>query len=101
MASGNSKNISDKFLDKHVYELTVSNFDDNLNKLISSLEDVATCYKGKGAGKIIVETEHDTDLRSKISKTIIQNGYELIEFKEIHPSLEEAFIRLTGEGKKQ
>jgi len=101
VASGDSKNISDKFLDRHIYEITVSNFDDKLKTLISSLEDVATCYAGNEIGKIVVETKHDSDLRSKISKIVIQNGYELFEFKEIQSSLEDAFIRLTGDGEKQ
>ena len=43
----------------------------------------------------MVQVEQNLDLRSIISKTIINNGWELLKLQNVDMSLEEIFLKLT------
>ena len=43
----------------------------------------------------MVQVEQNLDLRSTISKTIINNGWELLKLQNVDMSLEEIFLKLT------
>jgi len=48
-------------------------------------------------GAYIVETELGRDVRSDLARTIIENGWNLLELKSLTVSLEEVFLHLTTE----
>lgn len=100
IASGNSKSFVTRLQERHAYELTASVCDDKLKNIINGIEDVQTCYMKKEDNVLVIETKNKIDIRNKISNSVFQNGYELLELKEIHPSLEDIFINLV-EDKKQ
>lgn len=96
VASEDSKSISSKYMNKNVYEVSTDPIDDNVVKIISGLEEVESCYIK--TGKIFVESKNFADLRSKISKAVVNGGYGLLELKEVQLSLEDIFIDLTNTG---
>jgi ABC-2 type transport system ATP-binding protein len=51
--------------------------------------------EGDEACSFIVETELKKDIRSKIARKIVDNGYDLLELRTIGMSLEDVFLQLT------
>jgi len=50
---------------------------------------------GDEAYSFSVETELKKDVRSKIARKIVENGYDLLELRTLTMSLEEVFLQLT------
>jgi ABC-2 type transport system ATP-binding protein len=44
-----------------------------------------------------VETERDHDLRRDLARTIVSNGWGLLELRSMQMSLEDVFLHLTTE----
>lgn len=84
-------------------KVVVSGEADNLRGALESIEGVSkveieTIEHGGGTGAL-VESELGLDLRSKIAKTVISDGFELLELRAIKLSLEDIFMQLTTEEK--
>ena len=50
---------------------------------------------GDEAYSFSVETELKKDVRSRIAKKVVENGYDLLELRTLSMSLEEVFLQLT------
>lgn len=50
---------------------------------------------GDEAYSFSVETELKKDVRSKIARKVVENGYDLLELRTLSMSLEEVFLQLT------
>jgi len=50
---------------------------------------------GDEAYSFSVETELKKDVRSRIAKKVVENGYDLLELRALSMSLEEVFLQLT------
>ena len=50
---------------------------------------------GDEACSFSVETELKKDVRSRIAKKVVENGYDLLELRALSMSLEEVFLQLT------
>ncbi|PYV45459.1 MAG: ABC transporter [Acidobacteria bacterium] len=50
---------------------------------------------GDEAFSFSVETELKKDIRSRIAKKVVENGYDLLELRTLSMSLEEVFLQLT------
>jgi ABC-2 type transport system ATP-binding protein len=55
----------------------------------------STRLEGDGAFAFSVETELKKDIRSKIARKVVENGYDLLELRAMTMSLEEVFLQLT------
>ena len=44
-----------------------------------------------------VQSSHGVDLRSELARTIVSNGWELLELTSVRMSLEDIFLQLTTE----
>lgn len=51
--------------------------------------------EGDEACSFIVETELKKDIRGKIARKIVENGYDLLELRTVGMSLEDVFLQLT------
>ena len=50
---------------------------------------------GSEAYSFSVETELKTDVRGRLARKIVENGYDLLEMRTMSMSLEEVFLQLT------
>ena len=66
---------------------------ENINgvEFVKVLENTSS----KNIYSYMIQVEQDLDLRSTISKTIINNGWELLKLQDVDMSLEEIFLKLT------
>ena len=66
---------------------------------IKEIEGVLRVDSNKIAGdeafSFSVETELKKDIRSRIAKKVVENGYDLLELRTLSMSLEEVFLQLT------
>ncbi|UCB45714.1 MAG: ATP-binding cassette domain-containing protein [Spirochaetota bacterium] len=95
VAVDTTENLGKSFVRTHQVELVVKGpskeIKNNLKKIdgIGKVDNVGERYT--------VEMEKDKDLRSKIAKQVVQNGFELLELKSRSMSLEDVFIKLVTE----
>ncbi len=78
-----------------LYEINVKEIDDNLIDLLQGIPGVLTVDNNNSILKI--KTEKDDNIRSEISKVIVNNDYSLLGIKEIEMTLEEIFSSLVQE----
>jgi ABC-2 type transport system ATP-binding protein len=52
-----------------------------------------------GEGAFIVESDLGRDIREELSRTVVENGWGLLEMKPLVLSLEEVFLQLTTQEK--
>ncbi len=64
---------------------------------IKNIVSVETVKVEKGSAEFIVEQLPDTDIRGDITKTLAQNNLTIASLRSATLSLEEMFIKLTGE----
>ena len=66
---------------------------ENINgvEFVKVLENTSS----KNIYSYMIQVEQGLDLRSTISKTIINNGWELLKLQDVDMSLEEIFLKLT------
>ena len=95
VAVDTTENLGKSFDRTHQVELVVKGpskeIKNNLKKIngIGKVDNVGERYT--------VEMEKDKDLRSKIAKQVVRNGFELLELKSRSMSLEDVFIKLVTE----
>ncbi len=58
---------------------------------------VTTIEQSNSVTTLDVETEHDHDLRRDLARTIVANGWGLLELRSMQISLEDVFLHLTTE----
>ena len=64
---------------------------------IENIVSVDVLKAEKGSAEFIVEQMPDTDVRGDITKVMAQNNFVIASLRSATPSLEEMFIKLTGE----
>jgi ABC-2 type transport system ATP-binding protein len=62
---------------------------------IPGVTRVAAADQRSGAGAFEVESEHGRDVRREIARTVVTNGWGLLELRPMRMSLEEIFLQLT------
>jgi len=80
---------------KRVY-LHVEGDGDGLDKLISGIKGVGR-ISAMQEGALEIETSPGIDVRPEIARTVVGEGYNLLELKSVDLSLEDIFIQLTRE----
>lgn len=75
---------------------------DDLPKIIGKVKGVQN-VSAKPDGAIEFEFAPGKDVRPEVAKTVIKEGYDLLELRPVGMSLEEIFLELTGEdvGRKE
>lgn len=94
-AIDNHQNLSSHVNVKDRYEVTVKNINDKIFDQIKSVHHVISVEKGQDNNTILVNVEKGHDNRSDIIKSLVFNHYDVLEFKSIHLSLEDVFLKLT------
>jgi ABC-2 type transport system ATP-binding protein len=64
-------------------------------KAIPGVTRAAAADQRGAPGSIEVESEHGTDVRREIARTIVTRGWGLLELRPMRMSLEEIFLQLT------
>jgi ABC-2 type transport system ATP-binding protein len=65
-------------------------------KLLAKLPGVADVTIG-GQGELEILTHSDTDQRAAIARSLVEGGFDLLEFRSVGYSLEDIFLKLTRE----
>ena len=68
---------------------------DKIKEIEGILKIDSQRLEGDEACSFIVETELKKDIRAKIAKKIVENGYDLLELRTVGMSLEDVFLQLT------
>ncbi len=68
---------------------------------ISGIKNVELVNADDSVNELILTLEKDKDMRNEIAKTVINSNFELLELSKVTMSLEEVFIKLTGEQSKE
>jgi ABC-2 type transport system ATP-binding protein len=91
-------NLSRYLNGNNSYEMTLSNFDERIIPLIKSFDGVLNVGLVPGKNNsIYIDAEASMDIRAKLIKSMINNNYDVLEFKNKDVSLEEVFLKLTTE----
>jgi ABC-2 type transport system ATP-binding protein len=77
--------------------LRVSGPDDALTQAIGRIPGVAKVTLDPG-GELRVETSPGHDVRAQLARTVVEQGYDLLELRAAGVSLESVFLELTKEG---
>ncbi|MBP5252044.1 MAG: ABC transporter ATP-binding protein [Treponema sp.] len=83
--------------------VVVSNADENsVREKLSAVQGVASCEITKEENRIFanLSISSDAEIRPVISRTVIQNGWDLYEITQSRNSLEDVFRNLTGGGEQ-
>ncbi|HLG21817.1 MAG TPA: ATP-binding cassette domain-containing protein [Candidatus Manganitrophaceae bacterium] len=67
---------------------------------IGGVSQVLPQPASEGEGAFIVESDLGRDIREDLSKTVVENGWGLLEMKPLTMSLEEVFLQLTTQEKE-
>ena len=69
---------------------------------LSAVQGVASCEITKEENRIFanLSISSDAEIRPVISRTVIQNGWDLYEITQSRNSLEDVFRNLTGGGEQ-
>jgi ABC-2 type transport system ATP-binding protein len=78
--------------------LRVGGSDGPLTAAICRLQGVAKVHPGPGDGEFRVETGPGQDVRARLARLIVEEGYDLLEMRPASVSLEAVFLQLTKEG---
>ena len=76
----------------------VSGADGALAQAIGRIPGVAKVTQDPGAGELRVETSPGHDVRAQLARTVVEQGYDLLELRPAGLSLESVFLQLTKEG---
>lgn len=69
----------------------------DVSRVLKKLEDIDNVTQERDT-IIITPTTHDVDPRPDIAQAIVQNGWELIELRQLAMNLEEIFLEVTRQG---
>jgi len=73
---------------------------DDLPKLIGRIKGIES-VESKSDGTIEFEFAPGKDIRPEVAKTVVKEGYDLLEMRPVGMSLEEIFLELTGSEPKR
>lgn len=77
--------------------LTVRGPREDIIKALADLPGVISVEAGAGEDEFLVELEKDRDVRAELSRTVVRQGWELLELRSRELSLEEIFVQLVTE----
>jgi len=75
--------------------LRVAGDADGLKKLLESVPGVNRVYQGDRHDSLEFETAPGQDARPEVARTLVSQGYDLLEMRPVGMSLEEIFLKLT------
>jgi ABC-2 type transport system ATP-binding protein len=62
---------------------------------LASIPGVSRVVAADGGGSFEIESEHGTDIRRELARTVVNNGWGLLELRPMRMSLEEIFLQVT------
>jgi gliding motility-associated transport system ATP-binding protein len=62
---------------------------------LASIPGVTRVVASDGGGTFEVESEHGTDIRRELARTVVTRGWGLLELRPMRMSLEEIFLQVT------
>lgn len=75
--------------------LRVAGDADGLKTLVESIPGVNRVYQGVEHDSLEFETAPGQDARPEVARTLVSQGYDLLEMRPVGMSLEEIFLKLT------
>lgn len=98
VAVDHQANLSKYFSGNNSYEMTLSKLDDKIISFIKGFDGVLNVQVAPNKkNSISIDTQADRDVRSQIVKMMVDNHYEILEFKNKDVTLEDVFLKLTTE----
>jgi len=98
VAEDTPENLTAKLKGSERLFLHVEGPAEEMEKTIKALDGVTKISREKGdrqRSTFIIESRLGMDVRKNLARTIVENGWGLLELKPIGMSLEEVFLRLT------
>jgi ABC-2 type transport system ATP-binding protein len=77
--------------------LTIRGPREDIIKALAEHPGVISAEAGAGENEFLVELEKDRDVRAELSRTVVRQGWELLELRSRELSLEEIFVQLVTE----
>ena len=97
------KELSTKLRKSDKISITVREASNSVEEKLRSLNQVIAVIREQAPNDktFILETELDTDIREEAARFVVENGWGLLEMKNVSMSLEDVFIKLTQEDSPQ
>lgn len=102
VASDSTENLEKMTLGSNTLELTVKGKKENLEIMLSKLEEIKTLEWNEETDeqvKLTIKTEETVDIREKLFYQMAENKMPILEMKSTKISLEDIFLELTEESK--
>ncbi len=64
---------------------------------MAGVRNIEIVKNDSDVNELIVELDRDQDMRNEIAKKVVNSNFELLELSRVTMSLEDVFIKLTGE----
>lgn len=101
IAVDHQANLAKYFSGNNSYEMTLSKLDDKIINFIKGFNGVLNVQVAPNKkNSVSIDTQADRDVRSQIVKIMVDNHYEILEFKNKDVTLEDVFLKLTTEEAK-
>ena len=103
IADSPTEKLREQYGSSSKISVVVSNADENsVKEKLSAVQGVASCEITKEENRIFanLSISSDAEIRPVISRTVIQNGWDLYEITQSRNSLEDVFRNLTGGGEQ-
>lgn len=104
-ADGTPEELSRSLSGQNKLILRVEGPEQEVQSVLSAVPGVGRAVslgeKEPGCFDFEVEAKDGTDLRREICKSVFEHGWLLLEMRSSAPSLEEVFLRLTGDGAEE
>lgn len=100
-ASGSIAELEEKYNDCQRLRLVIKGSSSGIEKLLSGVDSIDTFNVLEETSNhclIDIKAKLMTDIREEISRLCTDNGYTILELSVNHISLEEVYLKLTGEG---
>ncbi|MBA7699074.1 putative ABC transporter ATP-binding protein YxlF [subsurface metagenome] len=90
-----TENIGKRFAESHQIEMLVQGSQDKIIEKLSQINGIKKI--DNNGNQYTIDVERDHDLRSRIARSIVENGFDLLELKTRSLTLEDVFLRLVTE----
>ena len=95
VAVDETENIGKRFAESHQIEMLVQGPQDKIIEKLSQINGIKKI--DNNGNQYTIDVERDHDLRSRITRSIVENGFDLLELKTRSLTLEDVFLRLVTE----
>ncbi len=99
VAEGTPQELRDQAQGNAQLTVTLKEAPEGAAKVLGGVDGVlsVTCESQHGETRFAVECDKDLDLRETVFRTAVDRGWTLLELMEEKASLEDIFVRLTGD----